>query len=107
MNKSLEWLELVYPKTSLHYGLEDLLLYLCDDPSSWYSKSDPSDFDFIESLLASEPSVGIKEKVVKEMKDVSYILYLKSLCYHDYFVKHDTLRLLDKPIIKLPPGFRI
>jgi hypothetical protein len=107
INKSKEWLELIYPKTSLHYGTEELLQYICDDPSSWLTRESTSDILFIEGLLATEPSTGITEKVVQEMKDLSFILSLKSLCYHDYFLKHDTKRISEQFIPKLPPGFRI
>jgi hypothetical protein len=97
---------LVYPKTVLHYDLEDLLLYICEDPATWITKDSQSDISFIESLLATEPSTGITEKIVKDMKDLSFIINLKSQCYHDYFNKHDTLRLQEKQEIRLPPGFR-
>lgn len=80
MKLAKEWLGLYYPSNAGHYNTEDLIQGVVTNPDDWLDDPNtlaPSDI-YLTHILATIPSEGMRMARVREMRDFSFIIELKS-----------------------------
>jgi hypothetical protein len=80
MKLAKEWLGLYYPSNAGHYNTEDLIRGVTTNPDDWLD--DPNSLFlndiYLTHILATVPSESMRMARVKEMRDFSFIIELKS-----------------------------
>lgn len=108
MKLAKEWLGLYYPSNAGHYNTEDLIQGVVTNPDDWLDDPNtlaPSDI-YLTHILATIPSEGMRMARVREMRDFSFIIELKSRAWSLWTKRFETLRLADpnaKPIKVVKP----
>lgn len=75
-----KWLGEFFPSNAGHYNTEDLIRGVTTNPDDWLDDPNtlsPDDI-YLTHILATVPSEGMRMARVKEMRDFSFIIELKS-----------------------------